>query len=228
MTISIIIPAYNEEETIAGTIKSIRRNSSGHVKEIIVVDGGSEDETAERVKAASATLVTSPGKGRAVQMNCGAQIAEGEILYFLHADTTPPENFDRNIVESVKQGAEGGCFRLSFDREHILLDFYAWCTRFDIDAFRFGDQSLYVLRSTFHSIGGFREDHIVMEDQEIIKRIRKKATFHILTDAVTTSSRKYMDNGVLRLQCIFTLIFMLYKAGVSQSKLVLIYKKLIH
>jgi hypothetical protein len=117
---------------------------------------------------------------------------------------------------------------LSFDNDHFLLNFYAWCTRFDIDAFRFGDQSLFITAELFKQVGGFREDHIVMEDQEIVKRIKKTAPFKVLPDEVTTSSRKYLANGVVRLQCVFTLIFMLYKAGVSQSKLVLIYKKLIH
>ncbi|NGP77573.1 glycosyltransferase [Balneolaceae bacterium YR4-1] len=228
MKISVVIPAYNEEETIKETISSIRRHSAGHIKEIIVVDGGSEDATVERVQETEACLVTSPAKGRSVQMNYGAEVATGDILYFLHADTIPPKNFDSNILKSVTNGAKAGCFQLSFDRDHPLLDFYAWCTRFNIDAFRFGDQSLFVSAETFASIGGFREDHIVMEDQELMKRLKKKFSFDLLSDAVLTSSRKYSDNGVLKLQLVFTLIFMLYQVGVSQTNLDLIYKKLIH
>lgn len=228
MKISIIIPVYNEADIIGNTLATIEQNSSGHIMEVIVVDGGSEDATVEKVQQTDARLVQSPAKGRAIQMNYGASVAEGDILYFLHADTVPPEHFDTFILESINNGAEAGCFRLSFDRDHPLLDFYAWCTRFDIDAFRFGDQSLYVSAESFAAIGGFREDHVVMEDQELVKRIKKEFPFHLLSDAVTTSSRKYMVNGVLKLQLVFTLIFMLYKAGVSQTKLVLIYKKLIH
>ncbi len=227
MNISVIIPAYNEENTIAATIDAVLRRNAGAVAEIIVVDGGSDDNTAEKVKGTPASFLVSPKKGRAAQMNFGARAASGDILYFLHADTIPPERFDRKIVQSVRNDMPSGCFRLSFDRNHILLKFYAWCTRFDIDAFRFGDQSLFVLKSLFTSLEGFREDHIVMEDQEMVKRIKKAASFKVLPEEVTTSSRKYMTNGVFRLQCVFTLIFMLYKAGVSQSKLVLIYKKLI-
>ena len=228
MEISVIIPAYNEADTIGKTISAVRRRSAGHLREILVVDGGSKDDTAERVKQTKARLVQSPGKGRSVQMNYGAEMASGEILYFLHADTIPPNYFDKTILKSVNDGARAGCFRLTFDYDHPLLDFYAWCTRFDIDAFRFGDQSLFVINDTFKMVGGFREDHIVMEDQELVKRIKNDYPFALLSDSVTTSSRKYLKNGVLKLQLVFTLIFLLYKMGVSQAKLVLIYKKIIH
>lgn len=228
MRISVIIPAYNEEERIVHTIESVFSRDSGCVEEVIVVDGGSTDCTVDEVQSTGAKIFSLPQKGRAVQMNYGAQNSNAEILYFLHADTIPPENFDKKIIEAVSKGNEAGCFRLSFDRHHFLLNFYARCTRFNIDAFRFGDQSLFIKKELFDSIGGFREDHIVMEDQEMVKRIKKEASFNILTDEVITSSRKYLENGVLKLQLIFTLIFSLYKVGVSQSKLVLIYKKLIH
>lgn len=228
MKVSVIIPAYNEEERIVRTVESVFSRESGGVEEVIVIDGGSTDCTVDEVQSTSARILSSPQKGRAVQMNYGAQNSKAEILYFLHADTIPPVNFDEKIIEAVYKGEEAGCFRLSFDRNHFLLNFYARCTRFDIDAFRFGDQSLFIKKELFDSIGGFREDHIVMEDQEMVKRIKKEASFSILRDEVITSSRKYSENGVLKLQLIFTLIFSLYKVGVSQSKLVLIYKKLIH
>ena len=228
MKISVIIPAYNEEQNIVRTVESVEKRAGQFVEEVIVVDGGSKDETVRQAKKTSATVISSPQKGRAAQMNYGAAKAKAELLYFLHADTIPPELFDKKIVDAAVNGYKAGCFRLSFDSEHFLLKFYAWCTRFDIDAFRFGDQSLFVQSELFNSINGFKEDHIVMEDQEIIKRLKKQSSFKVLKESVTTSSRKYNKNGVIKLQLIFTLIFMLYKAGVSQSKLVLIYKKLIH
>ncbi len=228
MKISVIIPAYNEEERIVRTIESVFNRERGGVEEVIVVDGGSTDSTVEKAQTTDVRIFSSTQKGRAVQMNYGAQKSKAGILYFLHADTIPPENFDKKIIESVSKGDEAGCFRLSFDRNHFLLNLYARCTRFNVDAFRFGDQSLFIKKELFDSIGGYREDHIVMEDQEMVKRIKKEASFSILTDEVITSSRKYLENGVLKLQLIFTLIFTLYKVGVSQSKLVLIYKKLIH
>lgn len=228
MDISIVIPAYNEEKYIANTIESVWRLAYGFVKEIIVVDGGSSDETVKRAKAASARIIVSHQKGRAAQMNYGASQAQGNVLYFLHADSIPPESFDRKIINEIEQGNPAGCFRLAFDHDHFLLRFYAWCTRFDIDAFRFGDQSLFITCDLFEKIRGFKDDHIVMEDQEIVRRIKQHEDFRVLKDSVTTSSRKYLRNGIIKLQGIFTLIFMLYKIGVPQEKLALIYKKLVH
>src|SRR5436305_11217100 len=88
--ISIIIPAYNEEAQIANTIKAIRKQgNAADITEIIVADGGSKDNTVDAAKAAGAIAVACPSKGRAAQMNYGASISNGNILYFLHADTLP-------------------------------------------------------------------------------------------------------------------------------------------
>lgn len=228
MKISVIIPAYNEEGYVRKTIQSVLDRGGDHIKEIIVADGGSKDQTVKEAGSASARVYTSPSRGRAAQMNYGASKSQAEVLYFLHADSIPAKGFARKIISEVEKGRPAGCFRLAFDRSNVLLNFYAWCTRFDIDAFRFGDQSLFITTELFSKIGGFRDDHIVMEDHEIIKRIKRRTSFTILEDTVTTSSRKYERNGIVRLQCIFTLIFVLYRMGVPQPKLLLIYKKLVH
>lgn len=227
MSISVIIPAYNEESTIVSTIASVFEKEAGYVEEVLVVDGGSRDRTVQLAGDTSASVLRSPEKGRAAQMNFGAKKAQGEILYFLHADTRPPEGFDQKIITACENGAGAGCFQLTFDSSHPVLGFYSWCTRFDIDAFRFGDQSLFAEATLFRSIGGFREDHIVMEDNEIVSRLKSNAIFRILPEKVVTSARKYNANGVFRLQVVFTLIFLLYKAGMPQAKLLSVYQKLI-
>lgn len=225
MEISVIIPALNEEVFIEETIRKVRQHSSpSRIKEIIVADGGSRDRTEVRAKQAGAVVVQSP-RGRAVQMNEGAGHASGEILYFLHADSIPPPGFDRAILQTIQEGNNAGCFRLAFDTDHILLNFYAWFTRFDVNAFRFGDQSLFIGRKTFNKIGGFREDHIVMEDNEIIRRVKRNGSFRICRKKVITSARKYREVGVLKLQMIFTFIFSAYFLGVPQSQLVTWYKR---
>lgn len=225
MKISIIIPVLNEAEGIAQLLKHLRNNSwPENILEIIVVDGGSTDATVEVAKKAGATLVNS-AKSRARQMNAGAHSAAGPLLYFLHADSFPPAQFDASILEAVKNGYSAGCFRLKFDYRHPLLDFSAWCTRFDVPAFRFGDQSLFVTKKVFEASGRFREDLVVMEDNEIMARLKKQACFTILPESVLTSARKYLKNGVWRLQFLFTLIYFGYHLGVSQEKLVRFYRR---
>lgn len=226
MKISVIIPAYNEAGMIQKTITAVQARADEPLHEIIVADGDSTDTTGECAEEAGAAVLTSP-KGRAAQMNAGARHASGDILYFLHADSIPPEKFDRKIRTVVTAGSTAGCFRLSFDHKHPLLRFYAWFTRFNINAFRFGDQSLFVKKEVFEEAGGFREDHIVMEDNEIVRRIRKEHMFSIIPEAVVTSARKYRETGVIKLQLIFTMIFLGYHLGVSQSRLVSWYESFI-
>lgn len=219
MELSIIIPAYNEGDIIAKTIRQVKKRAGEYVAEIIVVDGDSTDDTVSEAASAGAVAVSSPKKGRAAQMNYGANLAKGDILYFLHADSIPPPSFDEQVVRAATRGFGAGCFRLAFDEQHALLDFYAWFTRFDVDAFRFGDQSLFVLREVFSAVGRFSEDHIVMEDNEIVRRIKSSYSFIVLDDAVKTSARAYIETGVLKLQLIFVLIYTLYFLGIDQDTL---------
>lgn len=227
MKISVIIPTYNEADFITETIQNVRDRGRKFLHEIIVADGGSSDQTLQKAEVADVRVTKSPQKGRASQMNYGARHAKGEMLYFLHADTLPPHGFDEAILQALKQGHDAGCFQLSFDEPHGLLQLYSRFTRFNIDAFRFGDQSLFITREAFQALQGFRDDHIVMEDQEIVRRIKRSHSFTILNDSVTTSARKYRKNGVVKLQFIFTLIFALYYLGLDQKNLVRLYGNLI-
>lgn len=224
--LSVIIPTYNEAAGIGLLVHSLRAHGGAEL-EIIVADGHSTDATIEQAEAAGARVVRSPRKGRAAQLNAGAAAATGAVLYFLHADSYPPNSFAADIRQAVGAGASSGCYRLAFDDPHWLLRLSAWCTRFDFDAVRFGDQSLFVRREVFARAGGFREELIVMEDQEIIHRLRQGGAFRLLAGAVTTSARKYRANGVVRLQAIFTLIYLLYRLGVAQTRLVQVYRALI-
>ena len=226
--ISIIIPAYNEEAQIANTIKTIRAQSNpADITEIIVADGGSKDKTVDAAKAAGASAVISPAKGRAAQMNYGASIAKGSILYFLHADTLPAKDFTTDILNAVQRGFEAGCFMLAFDYAHWFLKANCWFTRFDVNAIRFGDQSLFITKEKFLQTKGFCEKNIVMEDQEIIKRIRRTCRFKVIRKPVVTSARKYLENGIYKTQGIFFIIYFMYWLGYSQQALVNTYRRLI-
>lgn len=225
--ISIIIPTYNEAEQIANTINAVKNNAAAHEFEIITVDGGSSDATVEIAKANGAIAILGDKKGRAAQMNFGALMANGDILYFLHADSIPPRNFISQILNEYLKGFSSGCFRLQFDYSHWFLKANAWFTRFNVNAVRFGDQSLFVTKEVFQKAAGFREDLYMMEDQEIIHRLKRYGKFTVINDVVITSARKYHDNGIYRMQVIFFRIWFLYYIGCSQDRLLNLHKRLI-
>ena len=224
MSITIIIPTINESEQIGGLINRLHALAPKTLlKEIIVVDGGSKDETVEIAKKLGANVIKSKIKGRAVQMNEGARVAKGEVLYFIHADTTPPTTLLLDINTAVQNGFGAGCYRLTFDMPHWFLKYNSWFTQFDIDGVRYGDQSLFVKRSVFNKVGGFRKDYLLFEDNEIIKRLKGKSTFKIIKKPVITSARKYRKHGVFKLQFVYYFIYLLYSLGFSQKKLVGVY-----
>ena len=228
MKISIIIPTYNEAGYI-GPLVHFLRNQCRYEQppEIIVADGNSPDSTVAEASAAGAKVIVSPRKGRSAQMNAGAGMATSDVLYFIHSDTFPPAGFSHDILRAIRQGYGSGCYRLAFDHRHWFLNLRCWFTRFDVNAFRFGDQTLFVRRDAFFKAGGFRDELIVMEDQEIIGRLRKHSRFKIFESAVITSARKYLSNGIYKTQGVFFLIYFLYKIGFSQQKLVSTYRRLV-
>jgi len=227
IAISVIIPVLNEEESLPSLLAYLSSMPhKEHLLEIIIADGGSSDNSIEIAKQQNAIVVNSK-KGRARQMNAGAKMAKGNVLYFLHADTYPDTHTWQIIAKAVEK-TDAGCFRLKFNTTSLFLKVNAWFTRFNINAIRFGDQSLFVKSEVFLTVKGFDEKHIVFEDQKIVKRISRNCTFKVLPFYVTTSDRKYKENGNVKLQSIFFLICALYHSGVSQEKLVKVYKKLVN
>lgn len=223
--ISIIIPTFNEEERIGDLLNHLKACSAKAAYEIIIADGGSCDNTVSIIERSGARVVRCTRKGRAAQMNEGAKHAKGSILYFLHADSVPPPNFIDEIKKSYAQGYRSGCFQLAFDDPHPILKFYGWCTRFRFTVFRFGDQSLFVEKTVFQEVGGFDESLIVMEDQKIVRELKKVSSFYLSNERVTTSARRYKINGVIRLQAVFILIVFLYYSGAKQQTLVHVYDR---
>jgi len=158
-------------------------------------------------------------------MNAGAQLAEGETLYFLHADTIPPETFIDDIRSAMAAGKKAGCFRMHFDDDHPLMSLFGWFTQFPLTLFRGGDQSLFVEKQLFLDLGGFDETLQVMEDIDIINRLERRTGFHILKTEVTTSARKYHRNGIIPLQLIFGTIHLMYALGFDQESIIRYYRE---
>lgn len=213
--LSIIIPVLNEAETIEKLLIHLSENSSGDNElEIIVVDGGSNDDTiqisgkmAGRAQSRSLSLqIISSEKGRSKQMNNGAKLASGEILYFLHADSLPLKNFDSYIVSEVKKGNPAGCFRMKFDSNHWWLQLAGWLTKFKWKGCRGGDQSQFITKELFEEIGGFNENYIIYEDNILISELYKRRKFVVIPHYLITSARRYKEQGIWNLQYHFWMI----------------------
>ena len=228
LSVSIIIPTFNEGDHIGRLLDHLRGlGGGGETVDIVVADGGSTDGTAAEAAARGARVVPCPRKGRAAQLNYGAAHATGGLLYFLHADTYPPATLLPDLREAVAAGYGSGCYRLRFDEPHWFLGANAWFTRFNFNGIRYGDQSLFVQQAVFERAGGYREHMQLLEDQEIVGRLRRYGSFRVLPGYVVTSARKYRHHGIYRLQGIFSLLTTLYWLGVSQPRLVGLYKRLV-
>jgi len=223
-SISIIIPVLNEESSIVKLLEYIRENSSNaNIKEILVVDGGSTDGTKE-VASKYDVLILHSEKGRARQMNLGANKAKGKVLYFLHADTFPPKNFDKIILSAVQKGNETGCFRMKFDSDSKFLSFFSWFSRINHKICRGGDQSLFITKELFNTSGGYDESYKIYEDNEFIGRLYNLTNFIILPDQVRTSARKYEQIGKFKLQFYFGIIHLKNYLGADPEQLYRYYK----
>ena len=225
--ISIIIPVYNEEKNIQKLLPRLLAATKSISHEIIVVDGGSTDRTADRATALGATVLRSPKKGRAHQMNHGYENSTGDILYFVHADTLPPLSFVEDIRAALAEGYPLGCYRFEFDSPRKILKINAYFTRFDKMWCRGGDQTLYVTRTLFKELKGYCSKHYIMEEYDFIARARKQHPFKIMAKAVLVSARKYEDNGYLKVQFANLIVFNMYRLGFSQEKMVNFYRSML-
>ncbi len=224
-TISIIVPVLNEAALIANFLKFLKENSIvDNIKEIIIVDGGSTDSTAEIASDLEVVVIHSE-KGRAKQMNTGARYATGTILYFLHVDTLPPQYFDQTILDAVRKNYQVGCFQMKFDSNNLILGFFAWFTRINHKFFRGGDQSLFIEKDLFEKAGGFNEKYAVYEDNEFIGRLYTMTNFKILSRHVKTSARRYEKYGIIKLQYHFGVIHLKNYMGAGPEQLYQYYKR---
>ena len=211
--ISIIIPAINEANNIAKTIESI---GPGDKKEIIVVDGGSIDDTVSIAISLGARVITGkPPRSR--QMNQGADQATGEVLVFLHADTRLPEKFENVIFNSFKQPKMvAGAFELRMDSPtpglRLIERLANWRSRYL--KMPYGDQAIFLSSKLFHELGGFL-DIPIMEDFELIRRLQKKGTIILLPIPVFTSARRWQNFGIVKTTLINQLVIAAYVMGIA-------------
>lgn len=220
MVLSIIIPVLNEEGTIGDLLHELKDRTSKDIpSEIVVVDGGSTDRTKEIVKSFPHTKFISWEKGRAKQMNAGANHSEGDILYFLHADSLPCQNFDACIMKAVTKGRFAGCFQMKFDSSHWWLKLMGHFTRINHKSCRGGDQSLFITKKLFYELDGFDETFTIYEDNAFIGKLYRIGQFCVIRKWLTTSARKYREVGVWNLQKLYVEIYFKKWRGASAQEL---------
>lgn len=218
--ISIIIPVLNEANTISQLLQYVIDHSSPqNIADIIVVDGGSNDNSKEIIATFHQVILINSEKGRAKQMNTGTKNATGTILYFLHADSFPPKHFDELIISEVMKGNEAGCFRMQFDSNHWWLKLAGWLTTFNWRICRGGDQSQFITKMLFETIGGFDESYVVYEDNILINELYKRKLFVVIQQPITTSSRLYEKHGIWKVQFHFWMIYVKKFFGASAEDL---------
>jgi rSAM/selenodomain-associated transferase 2/rSAM/selenodomain-associated transferase 1 len=221
--ISIVIPALNEAATIARTVSNL--TGEDHL-EVIVVDGGSTDGTAELARSRGVKVVHSK-PGKAVQMNAGASAAVGDILLFLHADTLLPGGFGDQIVSALNQkGVAAGAFRLSIDSNAVGLRIIEHVANWRSRLLRlpYGDQALFMKKSLFEKIGGF-PDLPIMEDFILVRRLKRKGKIVIVPAAVVTSPRRWLHFGILKTWLINQMIVIAYYLGATPQQLTRFYRR---
>lgn len=228
--ISVIIPTLNEEKNVRCLVENIQKYGQKYIAEIIVVDGGSTDNTVQVAKEIGATVVVNSPRGRAVQMNTGATRAAGQVLYFVHADTQVAESFADDIHQAIQEGYQAGGYRFRFDSDRWLLKINSYCTRFDSLFVRGGDQTLFVTTALFNSLGGFDERYVIMEEYDFLRKMWKshRKLFKLIPKEVVVSARKYETNSWLSVQLANLVAVLQFKMGRNPQYIAHLYKKMLN
>ena len=228
-SISVVIPVYNEAKILHIFLMYLQEMNSKNIMEFLVVDGQSTDDSKAIVLEFSKKYTKFKGidspKGRAVQMNTAAAQAKGTILYFLHADSLPPKEFDAHILKAVGNGSKSGCFKMKFDSSHWGLKIAGWLTRFNWKSCRGGDQSLFIEKNLFKQIGGYDERFLVYEDNDLIYKLYKHSNFKVIQHWIKSSPRRFETNGVWKLQLHFSIIHLKKYFGATPENLERYYLK---
>ena len=215
--ISIIIPTLNESKNIQATLSSTQISTN---IEVIVVDGGSKDNTVDIVESLGVKVITGY-QNRARQMNAGAKNATGDILLFLHADTVLPADFDAMIRTAMQQPLTvAGAFALRINAAQAGLRLVEWGVKLRSKWFNmpYGDQAIFMTKDKFNDIGGFPELPI-MEDFELIRNLKSLGKITFISVPVITSPRRWLKKGILQTTLINQIIIIAYFLGVSPQRI---------
>lgn len=222
--IGIVIPIYNEEKILEAKAYFFDKLSTQ--SELIFADGGSADRTVEL--ASKYAKVLRCEKGRASQMNCGAECVRNNVLLFLHADNCVSEEALGNIQNKMRNtGVVGGCLTQRIDKKGLLYRFVeaqgnirARCSRIF-----YGDQGIFVRKEVFNRLGGF-PDVPIFEDVFFSEKLKTQGKTAILSDKIIVSARRWEKRGVVRATIMFNLILLMFKMGYPLGKIKMLYEDL--
>jgi rSAM/selenodomain-associated transferase 2 len=218
-SLSIVIPALDEAANLARVLPTLVAREPA--AEVLVVDGGSADDSRAAVARVPSVRWLSGPRGRARQMNAGARAARGDVLLFLHADTVLPDGAGAAILAALTDpGAAGGRFDVRLDSRRPLLALVGWLMnrRSRLTGICTGDQGIFVRRTVFEALGGY-PDIPLMEDVELTRRLKRHGRLVALPLRVVTSARKWEREGVVRTIVLMWGLRLLYALGVSPARL---------
>lgn len=222
-SVSIILPVFNEESRIAGALAALEKETRERNVEVIVVDGGSSDHTAEIARGFGGIRVLSDEQAnRGSQMNQGAQAATSDTLLFLHADVNlPPLAIGAVRQALANESVLGGCFQIQFpDEVPLSLKIVAWGINLRTRMFRTatGDQAIFVHRRVFDEIGGY-QTFPLMEDVEFFRQIKRRGRVVVLGEKVEISPRRWLKHGIWRTVMLMYLLRGGYWLGIHPATL---------
>jgi rSAM/selenodomain-associated transferase 2 len=223
-SVSVVVPVLNEAGLIGDFLQRVAALAPD--LEIIVVDGGSTDETVSISRPLADQTIVAP-RGRALQMNAGAAIARGEILWFLHADSTAPANAVEEISAAISDTRNaGGCFRLRYPKAHLIYRVSDSLGNLGVQVFGFalGDHGIFCRRSAFLRIGGYPNVPI-LEDGELYRGLRKVGRMKQLRETIVSDPRTFERWGRFRTTALYFLILVLYVARIPILRLNRIYRR---
>lgn len=224
MKISVIVPIYKEPDPIS-FLENLLKSLSDFQHEIIFVDGDHDGSSLKKIEYSNVIKKVSRAKGRGIQLSEGVNCANGDIIVFLHADTTLSKDNFYDILNSLTNGFDYGAFKLRINSQKYLYRIVEFFVLLRTKLFKlpYGDQTIFIKKDTLIKIGGVKEIPL-LEDIELMERCKKnRLRFYFSRYYSTTSPRRWEKIGILRTALRNLLILILYKLGVNEKKLYEIY-----